>query len=122
HCAVGVRVGLQEPHCTANPTPATGRHTEAVGKALIAVGTFLSLCFVIFGGVVYFTRHEDTIAVDSKLSERLSRAVAEAAQTHEDLDLRTLTGFDFDRVLIFPPGTPKADVSRQLGFDFRGEL
>jgi hypothetical protein len=93
-----------------------------VGKALIAVGTFLSVCFLVFGGVVYFTRHEDTYAVDSALSERISKAVGEAQQRHEDVDLRALTGFDFDRVLIFAPGASRADISKQLGFEFRGEL
>jgi hypothetical protein len=93
-----------------------------VGKALIAVGTFLAVCFLVFGGVVYFTRDEDTYAVDAALSERITKAVAEAQQRREDVDLRALTGFDFDRVLIFPPGTPRDAVSRKLGFEFRGEL
>lgn len=93
-----------------------------MGKALLAVGTFLSICFLIFGGVVYFTRREDVIAVDSSLSEAFSRAIAEAPQTGGTVDLRTLTDFDFDRVLFFPPGTPKAAVSRELGFAFKGEL
>jgi hypothetical protein len=93
-----------------------------MGKALIAVGTFLAICFAIFGGVVYLNRDEDTYAVDSALSERLSKAVAEAGQNREDVDLRVLAGFDFDRVLIFPPDTPRADVSEALGFEFKGEL
>ena len=93
-----------------------------MGKALIAVGTFLGVCFLVFGGVVYFTRDEDTYAVDAALSERITKAVGEAQQRREDVDLRALTGFDFDRVLIFPPGTPKAAISDQLGFEFRGEL
>jgi hypothetical protein len=93
-----------------------------VGKALIAVGTFLAVCFLVFGGVVYFTRDEDTYAVDAALSERITKAVAEAQQRREDVDLRALAGFDFDRVLIFPPGTPREAVSRELGFEFKGEL
>lgn len=93
-----------------------------MGKALIAVGTFLALCFAAFGGVVYFTRDEDTFAVDAQLSERLSKAVAEAEQRGEDVDLRNLADFDFDRVLIYEPGTPRAAVSRALGFEFKGEL
>ena len=38
------------------------------------------------------------------------------------VDLRVIAGFDFDEVLIFPPDTPRADVSKQLGFTFKGEL
>ncbi|MGI8622427.1 MAG: hypothetical protein ACR2NB_02835 [Solirubrobacteraceae bacterium] len=93
-----------------------------MGKALIAVGTFLALCFAIFGGVVYFTRNEDTFAVDAQLSERISKAVVEAGQRGQDVDLRILAGFDFDRVLIYDPDTPRAAVSRALGFAFKGDL
>ncbi len=93
-----------------------------MGKALIAVGTFLVLCFAILGGIIFFTRDEDTFAVDALLAERLSRAVAEAEQRGEDVDLRLLADFDFDRVLIYAPDTPRAEVSRALGFEFKGEL
>ena len=93
-----------------------------MGRALIAVGTVLSLFMLVFGGVVYFTRDEDTYAVDSALSERLSKAVTASGQTGDPIDLRVVTGFDFDEVLIFPPDTPRADVSKRLGFAFRGEL
>ena len=93
-----------------------------MNKALLAVGTFLSLCFLIFGGVVYFTRDENTYAVDATLSEAISKAIAEAEGGPDPVDLRVLTDFDFDKVLIFPPGTPKAKVDKALGFEFMGEL
>jgi hypothetical protein len=93
-----------------------------MGKALLAVGGFLAFCFLVFGGVVYVTRKEDRIAVDSQLAEAISKAFVEAAQRHEPLDLRTLTPFDWDQVLIYPPGTPRAQVSQQLGFAFKGDL
>ena len=93
-----------------------------MGRALIAVGSFLALCFVVFGGVVYFTRDEDTIAVDSLLSERISREVLVADQQDEPLDLRAVVDFDFDRVLVFEPGESVDAISDQLGFAFLGEL
>jgi hypothetical protein len=93
-----------------------------MGKALIAVGTVLTLFMLVFGGVVYFTRDEDTYAVDSALAEKISKAVVDSSQTGDPIDLRVLTGFDFDEVLIFDPDTPRADVSKQLGFTFKGEL
>jgi hypothetical protein len=93
-----------------------------MGKALLAVGTFLAVCFLVFGGVVYFTRKEDTIAVDSQLAERIGKAFVDAQQRREPLDLRNLTPFDWDRVLIYVPGTPRAAVSRELGFPFKGDL
>ena len=93
-----------------------------MGRALIAVGSFLALCFVVFGGVVYFTRDENTVAVDSLLSERISREVLVADQSDDPLDLRAVVDFDFDRVLIFQPGASKDAISEQLGFEFLGEL
>jgi hypothetical protein len=93
-----------------------------MGKALFAVGGFLACCFLIFGGVVYVTRKEDTIAVDSQLAESIGKAFVESSQNHEPLDLRTVTPFDWDRVLIYPPNTPRAAISRQLGFKWRGDL
>lgn len=93
-----------------------------MGKALIAVGTFLSLCFLVFGGVVYFTRDEDTFAVDAQLSESISKEIALADGEPDPVDLRMLADFDFDKVLIFPPGTPADQVDAALGFEFKGEL
>jgi hypothetical protein len=93
-----------------------------MGRALIAVGTFLAVCFAVFGGVVYFTRDEDAIAVDSGLSEALSKAMVDAETQGGVVDLRNVADFDFDRVLIFPPDTPRDAVSQALGFEFRGEL
>lgn len=93
-----------------------------MGKALIAVGTVLGLCFAIFGGVVYVTRDEDTYAVDAALSERISKAVAEAEQRGEVVDLRRIARFDFDRVLIYAPGARRQDISAELGFEFKGDL
>ncbi len=97
-------------------------YAAGMGKALLAVGSFLAICFLVFGGVVYFTRREDRIAVDSQLAESISKAFVEAEQRHQPLDLRTVTPFDWDRVLIYKPGTPRAAISKQLGFPFRGDL
>jgi hypothetical protein len=93
-----------------------------MGKALLAVGGFLACCFLVFGGVVYLTRKEDRIAVDAQLAEAISKGFVEAEQKGEPLDLRTLTPFDWDRVLIYQPDTPRAEISKQLGFDFKGHL
>jgi hypothetical protein len=93
-----------------------------MGKALLAVGGFLACCFLVFGGVVYFTRDEDTVAVDAQLAEAISKGFVEAQQRREPLDLRTLTEFDWDRVLVYRPGAKRDDVSRALGFDFKGDL
>src|SRR5215213_5340452 len=91
-------------------------------RALVAVGSALVLCFVVFGAVVFLTRDEDTVAVDAALAQRLTRAVAEAEQRGEDVSLARLTSFPWDRVVVFPPRTPKAVVDRALGFEFKGDL
>jgi hypothetical protein len=93
-----------------------------MGRALVAVGTALVLCFAIFGAVVYFTRSEDTVAVDAALAQRLTKAVAESEQRGEPVDLAALTPFPWDRVVVFRPRTPKAVVDRALGFEFKGDL
>ena len=61
-------------------------------------------------------------SVDSALAERLSKAVTTSSQDGDPIDLRIVAGFDFDEVLIFPPDTPRAAVSKRLGFTFKGEL
>jgi hypothetical protein len=93
-----------------------------MGKALAAVGGILALFFVVFGGVVYVTRDEDTIAVDPLLAERITQAVVEANQVDGQLDLRGLTPFDWDRVFVYPPGTSNDTISRAVGFEFKGDL
>jgi hypothetical protein len=93
-----------------------------MGRALVAVGGALLLCFVVLGAVVFLTRDEDTIAVDAVLAERLGRAVTEADQRGEDLELARLTPFPWDRVVVFKPRTPRAVVNRALGFEFEGDL
>jgi hypothetical protein len=93
-----------------------------MGKALTAVGAFLALCFAVFGGVVYLTRHEDRIAVDAVLAQQISRAFVDADRNGLPLDLRNVTPFDWDRVLVYDIGTPRAQISRALGFPFKGDL
>lgn len=93
-----------------------------MGKALIAVGTLLALFMIVFGSVVYFTRDEDTYAVDAELSEDLSQALTEAGRSGDPVDLRIVAGFDFDQVLVFDRKTPRDAISEELGFEFKGEL
>ena len=93
-----------------------------MGRALVAVGAALVLCFVVLGAVVYLTRDEDTVAVDAQLAERITRAVAEAEQRGEPVDLSRLTPFPWDRVVVFKPRTSKAVIDRALGFEFKGDL
>jgi hypothetical protein len=96
--------------------------SAAMGRALVAVGAALLLCFGVLGAIVYFTRDEDTVAVDSGLAEAITKAVAESEQRGEPVDLAQLTDFDWDRVVVFAPRTPNDQVSKALGFRFKGDL
>jgi hypothetical protein len=101
---------------------ALGRSLWGMGKALAAVGTFLVLCIAVLAGVSYFARDESRIAVDSVLAAKLSKEFVAADQEGSVLDLKTVTDFDWDRVLIYPPGTRATTVDRALGFEFTGDL
>jgi hypothetical protein len=93
-----------------------------MGRALTAVAIALVVCFAVLGTVVYVTRDEDGVAVDAILSEQLTRAVNESERDQEPVDLAYLTPFLWDRVVVFDARTPRDDVSRELGFDWHGEL
>src|SRR5215212_9913833 len=93
-----------------------------MGRALVAVGAALLLCFAVLGAVIYFTRDEDTVAVDSVLAESLTKAIAQSQERGDLVDLSALTDFPWDRVVVYRPGTPNDEVSRALGFEFKGDL
>src|SRR5215218_11021777 len=89
-----------------------------MGRALAAVAALLALGFAILAVVVVATRHEDRVAVDNVLALELTRAIG----TTDEVDLGRLAGFDWDRVLVVAPGTPRAAISRALGSEFNGDL
>lgn len=94
-----------------------------MGRALIAVALALVLCLTGLGLVVYLTRTEDRIAVDNLLAERLTRAIGTAEdQTNGRVDLTAVARFDWDQVLLVAPNTPRDAISRQLGFEWKGDV
>jgi hypothetical protein len=93
-----------------------------MGRALFAVGAALAVAFLIFGLVIFLTRQEDRVAVDNMLAEDITRAIQLAEEQRQDVDLRALARFRWDRVLVVEPGTARADVSRALGSDYNGDL
>jgi hypothetical protein len=88
-----------------------------VTRALVAVGVALTLMIGGLGLAVFVTRDEDTIAVDTPLSEDLTRAIG----TRERVDLRAFARFAWDEVLIVERGTPRETVSRRLGYEWTGD-
>jgi hypothetical protein len=89
-----------------------------MGRALTAVGVLLATAFAVLAVVVFATREEDRVAVDDVLALELTRAIGE----REEVDLRALARFGWDRVLVVAPGTSRAAVSRELGSEFKGDL
>ena len=91
-------------------------------RALLAVGALLAVAFVILGLVVFLTRTEDRVAVDNLLAENLTRAIQLAEEGDGGVDLRRVADFEWDRVLIVAPGTPRTAVSAALGTAYKGDL
>ena len=97
-----------------------------MGLVLLGVGTLLVLCIAGFGLAVYVTRDEDNLGIDNLLSEDFTRAVATAQDPEKDrvgvVDLREVASFPWDRVVIVQQGTPKAAISRRLGYEWQGQV
>jgi hypothetical protein len=94
-----------------------------MARALVAVGAALVLLMGGLALAVYFTRDEDNIQVSNLLAEEFSRQVAMSERNDAPVDLRALTpGDDWDRVLIVARGTPRAAISRRLGYEWTGTL
>lgn len=93
-----------------------------MARALIAVGAALALFIGGLALAVFVTRDEDNIQVDNLLSERFTRDVASASANGTDLDLARVAPFDWEKVLIVQRGTPDAEISRRLGYEWTGVL
>ena len=91
-------------------------------RALIAVGIALSLLIGGLGLAVYLTRDEDYIAVDNLLAESLTRAIGTAQDRGVDVDLAREAPFTWDRVLIARRGLERAEISRRLGYPWKGRI
>ena len=93
-----------------------------MGRALVAVGSGLVLCFAVLGAVIFITREEDRVAVDSVLAEALTRAVAESEDLGDPVEVTRYARFPWDELLLFADDTPRSVISRELGFEFKGDL
>ena len=93
-----------------------------MARALIAVGAALALLVGGLALAVFLTRDEDNIQVDNLLSERFTREVATASAEGTELDLGQVAPFDWERVMVIAPGTPDAEISRALGYEWTGVL
>jgi hypothetical protein len=87
-----------------------------MGRVLGLIAAALAL---IIGGLclaIFLTRDEDNLQADNLLAERITREAA----TKDVVDLRALAAFDWDRVLVVAPETPRAEISRRLGREWTG--
>ena len=93
-----------------------------MGRALLAVGSFLVLCIVALIVSVVLTRGEETYAVDNLLAENLSREVATAEDNSKLVDVAEVTGFEWDTLLLVAEDTPRERLEEALGEEFQGSL
>jgi hypothetical protein len=91
-----------------------------MGRVLALVAGALVFCVAALGLAVYVTRDEDNLQVDNLLSEAITQRIAEAPDYGDALDLRELADFEWDRVLIVQPGTPREAISERLGREWTG--
>ena len=91
-----------------------------MGRVLALVAGALVLCIAALGLAVYFTRDEDNLQADNLLAENFTKAVNLAPQNDGRVVLEDLARFEWDRVLVVQPGTPRAAISRRLGQEWTG--
>jgi hypothetical protein len=95
-----------------------------MGRVLGLVAAGLALCFAVLVLVVVLTRDPNRPQSDILVSENLTKAVTTTQDpengTHGIVRLADVAPFDWDRVLLVAPGTPRAEISRRLGVQWTG--
>jgi hypothetical protein len=93
-----------------------------MARALTAVGALLALALLGLGLAVYLGRDEDTVAVDNLLSEDITRAIGTAEDRGRDVDLGRIAKFEWDQVLLVQRHATRAQISKELGYEWKGDL
>jgi hypothetical protein len=91
-----------------------------MGRVLGLVAAALVFFIAALGLAVYVTRDEDNLQADNLLAENFTKEVALAPQNDGKVDLREIARFDWDRVLLVQPGTPRDAISDRLGREWTG--
>src|ERR1700712_4071153 len=91
-----------------------------MGRVLAIVAGALVFFIAALGLAVYFTRDEDNLQADNLLAENFTKAVNQAPDNDNRVDLPALTHFDWDRVLLVQAGTSRAAISKRLGHEWTG--
>jgi hypothetical protein len=87
---------------------------------LAVVAGALVFFIAALGLAVYFTRDEDNLQADNLLAENFTKAVTQAPDNDNRVDLPALARFDWDRVLLVQAGTTRAAISKRLGYEWTG--
>ena len=93
-----------------------------MARALTAVGALLVVCLLILGLAVYLNRDEDNVAVDNLLAEDITRAIGTAEDRGEEVDLGQIANFEWDDLVIAPRDATRAQITRELGRPWKGDL
>src|SRR3954453_11649389 len=99
-----------------------GLASAAMARALTAVGALLTLAILGLALAVYLTRDEDGIAADNLLSEYITRAIGTAEDRGRDVDLGRIAKFDWDEVLLVQRDATREQISKALGYEWKGDL
>jgi hypothetical protein len=91
-----------------------------MGRVLALVAGALVFFIAALGLAVYLTRDEDNLQADNILAENFTKAVALAPQNDDVVRLPEVAKFDWERVLIVEPGTPREAISERLGHEWTG--
>jgi len=93
-----------------------------MARALTAVGALLAMAVLGLALAVYLGREEGTIAVDNLLSEDITRAIGTAEDRGEDVDLGRIAKFEWDEVVLAERDGTRAEISSELGTEWKGDL
>jgi hypothetical protein len=101
---------------------ASGRAALRYGRVLAAVSAALLLGIAGLALAVYLGRAEERIAVDNLLAEDIARAIGTAEDRGEDVDLGSVADFPWDEVVLAERDATRAEISSELGTEWRGDL
>jgi hypothetical protein len=91
-----------------------------MGRVLAVVAGALVFFIAALDLAVYFTRDEDNLQADNLLAENFTKAIALAPENGGSVALPDVARFEWDRVLIVQPGTPREEISARLGYEWTG--
>jgi hypothetical protein len=93
-----------------------------MSKALFAVGGLLALLIAGLVLVAWLGRADESLAVDNILSEQITKAVTTSDQQDSNLVLADVNQSPWDKVVVVSPRTPRDEISRRLGTEWKGDV